>query len=194
VAAQGLFERDGYVATSMAAIATAAGVSLKTVYLVFETKSGLLRALWHLLLRGEQDTLPVGEQSWYRDVLAEPDPERQLRLNVSNSVTVRARAGAILDVIRSAAPADPDTGALWARIQTEFHDNQRAIVQSLADKDALGVGLTADAAADILWTLNHPNLYALLVRDRGWSPERYERWLGDILCTQLLRDGRRKRR
>ncbi len=194
VAAQALFEHDGYVATSMAAIATAAGVSLKTVYLVFETKSGLLRALWHRLLRGEQDRLPVGEQSWYRAVLEEPDPERQLRLNVSNSLAVRARAGAILEVIRSAALADPDIGALWARIQTEFHENQRAIVQSIADKEALAPGLTVDAAADILSTLNHPNLYALLVRDRGWSPERYEQWLGDVLCTQLLRDGRRMRR
>ena len=56
-AAQRLFERDGYAATSMAAIASAAGVSLKTVYLVFETKPGLLRALWHLLLRGRQDNV-----------------------------------------------------------------------------------------------------------------------------------------
>ena len=65
-AAQELFERDGYTAASMRAIAEAAGVSLKTLYLVFDTKSGLLRALWHRLLRGEQDTVAVGEQPWYR--------------------------------------------------------------------------------------------------------------------------------
>src|SRR5437764_4989027 len=140
--AKELFERDGYAATSMAAIASAAGVSLKTVYLVFETKSGLLRALWHLLLRGEQDGVQVGEQPWYREVLQEPDPERQLRLNMRNSRVVKERAGAILEVIRSAAPADPDIGSLWARIQTEFHENQRAIVKSIADKGALAAGLS----------------------------------------------------
>src|SRR4051794_23682077 len=102
-AAQELFERDGYVATSIAAIASTAGVSLKTVYLVFETKSGLLRAVWHLLLRGEQDSVPVGEQGWYRSVLEEPDPARQLRLNMRNSRTVKVRAGAMLEVIRNAA-------------------------------------------------------------------------------------------
>src|SRR3990170_5355497 len=85
-AAQELFERDGYAGTSMAAIASAAGVSLKTVYLAFETKSGLLRALWHLLLRGDRDSVPVGEQSWFREVLEEPDPERKLRLNMRNSM------------------------------------------------------------------------------------------------------------
>jgi AcrR family transcriptional regulator len=192
--AQGLFEREGYAATSMAAIATAAGVSLKTVYLAFETKSGLLRALWHLLLRGEQDSIPVGEQPWYRAVLDEPDPERQLRLNMRNSLIVKTGAGGMLEVIRSAASADPEIGALWARIQTEFHDNQRAIVQSIADKRALAASLDVAAATDILWALNHPNLYALLAGERGWSPERYERWLGDLLCSQLLSDEARENR
>jgi AcrR family transcriptional regulator len=186
-AAQELFERDGYAATSMAAIAAGAGVSLKTVYLAFETKSGLLRALWHLLLRGEHDRVPVGDQRWYRAVLEERDPERQLRLNVRNSRIVKVRAGAMLEVIRNAASADPDIGELWARIQTEFHDNQRAIVQSLADKGALAAGLGVAGAADILWALNHPNLYTLLTHERGWSPARYEQWLGDLLCSQLLR-------
>jgi AcrR family transcriptional regulator len=191
--AQKLFERDGYAATSMAAIAAAAGVSLKTVYLAFETKSGLLRALWHLLLRGEQDNIPVGEQPWYRRVLDEPDPECQLRLNMRNSLMVKTRAGAMLEVIRTASSADPDICALWARIQTEFYDNQHAIVRSIADKGALAEGLDVATATDILWALNHPSLYALLARERGWSPERYEQWLGDLLDVQLLSDSARKR-
>ena len=90
-AAQALFERGGYAATSMAVIAARADVSLKTVYLGFETKSGLLRAVWHRVLRGDRDDVPVGEQAWYRQVLDEPDPERQLRLNAHNS---RAGEGA----------------------------------------------------------------------------------------------------
>jgi AcrR family transcriptional regulator len=185
--AKELFERDGYAATSIAAIASAAGVSLKTVYLVFETKSGLLRALWHLGLRGEQDTISVGEQPWYREVLDEPDPERQLRLNARNSLIVKTRAGAILEVIRDAASSDPEIAALWARIQTEFHDNQHAIVQSIADKHALAPGLDVASATDVMWALNHPSLYSLLAGERDWSAERYERWLADLFCAQLLR-------
>jgi AcrR family transcriptional regulator len=192
-AAQELFERRGYAATSMAAIASAAGVSLKTVYLAVDTKSGLLRALWHLLLRGDQDSAPVAAQAWYRAVVEEPDPERQLRLNMRNSLIVKTRAGAILEVIRSAAPADPEIGALWAQIQTEFHANQRAIVQSIADKQALAANLDVASATDILWALNHPNLYALLAGERGWPPERYEQWLGDLVCAEILRDGTSRR-
>ena len=74
-AALRLFERQGYSATSMAAVAAEAGVALKTVYLAFETKRGVLIALWHLLLRGDEAPVPVGERPWYREVIDEPDPE-----------------------------------------------------------------------------------------------------------------------
>src|ERR671932_391297 len=90
-AAQRLFERQGYAATTMAAIAAEARVALKTVYVAFETKSGVLRALWNMLLRGERDELPVAQQEWYLTVLDERDAERQLRLNARNSREVKLR-------------------------------------------------------------------------------------------------------
>lgn len=105
-AAQRLFERHGYPATSMAAIAAEAGVALKTVYTAFETKRGVLLALWHLLLRGDEDAVPVGERAWFRQVLEEASPERQLRLNARNSRAVKERAAGLLEVLRTAAPTD----------------------------------------------------------------------------------------
>jgi AcrR family transcriptional regulator len=186
-AAQRLFEQRGYAATSVAAIAAEADVALKTVYVTFETKSGVLRALWNLLLRGDQGDTPVAEQPWYLEVIEERDAERQLRLNARNSRLVKLRVGALLEVIRNAAPTDPDIGALWDRIQSEFHANQRAIVESLEEKKALRPGLSVDRAADILWTLNHPNQWQLLVRERGWTPEEYEQWCGDVAGADDLR-------
>jgi AcrR family transcriptional regulator len=186
-AAQRLFEQQGYAATTIAAIAAEAGVALKTVYLAFETKSGVLRALWNLLLRGDQGEVPVAERSWYREVLAEPDPQRQLRLNARNSRAVKTRIAGMLKVIRDAAPVDRDIEALWQRIQTEFHANQRVIVERLAERKALRRGLGVDRATDILWTLNHPDVWQLLVAERGWTPEQYEQWFGDTACAQLLR-------
>jgi AcrR family transcriptional regulator len=185
-AAQRLFERDGYGPTTMAAIAAEAGVALKTVYIAFETKSGLLRALWHLRLRGDEGDAPVAERQWFRDVLDEPDPERQLRLTARNSRAVKLRAANLMRVMRDAAGADPDIAALWQRIQEDFHANQRSIVDALDAKGALAPGLDAGRAADILWTLNHPDVWHLLVRERGWSPDDYERWFGDTVCAQLL--------
>ena len=144
-AAQRLFEQQGYAATTMAAIAAEARVALKTVYVAFETKSGLLRALWHLLLRGDEGDAPMGQRQWYRELLAEPDPERQLRLMARNSRLVKLRVAALMEVIRSAAPTDPDIAALWARIQSDFHAIQRPVVAALAEKDALRPASTSTA-------------------------------------------------
>ena len=185
-AAQRLFERQGYAATTMAAIAAEAGVALKTVYVAFETKSGLLRALWHLLLRGDEEDAPVADRRWYHDVLEEPDPDRLVRLTASNSRAVKERAGALMGVIRSAASTDADIAQLWARIQADFHDNQRGIVEALHARRALRPGLGVARAADVLWTLNHPDLWLLLVGERGWTPAQWERWFADVVRSQLL--------
>jgi AcrR family transcriptional regulator len=185
-AAQRLFERQGYGATTMAAIAAEAGVALKTVYLAFETKAGVLREVWNTRLRGDDDQRPVEEQAWYREVMEETDPDRRLLLNARNSAAGKRRAGAIAEAIREAAPTDADIGALWERIQGEYHANQRSIVARLAERGELRPGLDLDRAADILWAINHPNTWQLLVAERGWSPEEYERWTGEAARTQLL--------
>ena len=186
-AAQRLFEANGYPATTMAEIAKEAGVALKTVYLAFQTKSGLLRTLWNLLLRGDETDRPIAERDWYRAVLEEQDPERQLRLNARNSTAGKQRISAILEVIRTAAAVDPEVSTLWRRIQSDYRANQGAIVERLRERGHLKPRLDPQRATDILWTINHPNTWQLLVVDRRWTPAQYERWTGDLACQELLR-------
>jgi AcrR family transcriptional regulator len=185
-AAQRLFEQQGYAATTIAAIAAEAEVASKTVYLAFETKAGVLRALWNTQLRGDLQDIPIPEREWYRETVEEPDPERQLLLNARNSRAVKTRIGSVAEVIRTAAPAEPELAALWDRMQAEFHAAQGAIVESLAEKKALRRGLDVERATDILWALNHPDVWQLLVRERGWTPEEWERWFADSSRSQLL--------
>jgi AcrR family transcriptional regulator len=192
-AAQRLFERDGYAATSVPAIAAEAGVALKTVYVVFETKANLLNVLWDARLAEGEEAIPVLEREWYRRLLAEPDPESKLRILATQAREVKSRSGALLEVIRNASTADTEIAALWSRIQTKLLDVQRSVIEQLAEKDALADGLDVATATDILWTLNHPTVWHLLVRERGWSAEHYERWLGDAFCSQLLRAGNDER-
>jgi AcrR family transcriptional regulator len=186
-AAERLFVEDGYVATSMSAIAKEAGVALKTIYLAFETKGGLLRALWHRRLRGGREYVPVAEQEWFLEVLREPDPAKVLRLNARNSRIVKTRIAPLGEVLFRAAPADPDVDALSERIWSEFYENQREVVKVLQRRKGLKKGLGVKRATDMLWTLNHPQTYILLVYERGWSADQYERWLADITISELLR-------
>ena len=101
-------------ATTMAAIAAEAGVALKTVYLVFDTKSGVLRAVWNGLLRGEDEDRPVAEQPWYRRGARRGRP-RSSRLALERAELGRRASnasGPSSQAIRSAATADPEIGKL----------------------------------------------------------------------------------
>jgi hypothetical protein len=89
-------------------------------------------------------------------------------------------------VIRGAAPTEPDIAALWTRIQSDFYEIQRPIVEALHAKKALRRGLDVTRGTDLLWTLNHPDVWQLLVGERGWTPEEYEQWFADTSCSQLL--------
>lgn len=185
-AAQRLFERDGYAASSVPAIAAEAGVALKTVYVVFETKANLLSALWEARLGADEQAIPLFQREWYRNLRAESDPERKLRLLAVQSRQVKTRSGALLEVIRNAASVDVEIASLWSGIEAKLLDVQRSVVEQLAKARTLSPGLDVAAATDILWTLNHPTVWYLLVRERGWTAENYERWLGDSFCSQLL--------
>jgi AcrR family transcriptional regulator len=185
-AAQRAFERDGYRATTMEAIALDAGVSLKTVYVAFATKSNLLRAVWDLVLKGDADDTPVAERPWYLEVVEERDPERQLRLNARNARVVKERIAAMLAAIRDASSIDPDARELWALIQSDFYANQRVIVEAVHHNGGLAAGLDVTRATDILWTLNHPDVWLLLVDERGWTAEQFEDWFADTTCQLLL--------
>ena len=185
-AAQRLFIAYGYVGTTLADIAREAGVAVPTVKLIYRTKRGVLMAVWDRAVKGGDDPAPVADQPWFKELIASPDARDHLRLQAAASRHVKPRIGPLVEVIRSAAPSDPEIAALWRQMQTEFYDNQRATVRALRAKGRLRSGLDESDATDLLWTLNHPAVYQLLVVERGWSPERYERWLADTLIEQLL--------
>ncbi len=187
--ARDLFIEHGYPATTMEAVAKRADVSLKTVYNAYRNKAGLLRAVWDLSLKGDLDDAPIAERSWYTELLSEPDPHRKLAMTAESSRIVKTRIGPVLRVIREAAPIDDDLAALWELIQTDFLANQRAIVESLADEGSLRPGLDVQRATDLLWTLNHPDVWLLLVDRRGWSPAEWESWFVKACQEQLLAGG-----
>ncbi|MCE7010406.1 TetR/AcrR family transcriptional regulator [Kibdelosporangium philippinense] len=183
--ARRLFREQGYAATSVPVVAREAGVSTKTVYLSFPTKRQLLLSVWDLALHGDDEQIPVADRDWFREMIDEPDPSRQLYLYCCTAHT-KVRFADVLEVIRGAAAADPEIAELWQKMQAEFYDNQRRIVVALDEKGGLRPGLSVDDANDLLWTLNHPTVFHMLVAERGWSPEKYRDWLYATLRQQLL--------
>lgn len=185
-AAEELFARDGYAAIAMPAIAHRAGVALKTVYLAFGTKAGVLHGLWDVRLGADDQPIPVTERPWYRQLLQADDPHQLIRAAARQSRETKDRAGDLMRIIRQAAVTEPALAGLWDRIETEFRAVLGGLAGRLAALRSLAPGIDVTRATDLLWTLNHPDTWYLLVRQCGWTADAYEQWVGDTLSAQLL--------
>jgi AcrR family transcriptional regulator len=185
-AARTLFLERGYGATTIEAISDLSDVPPATVYRLFSSKRGILKALLDVSIVGDDEDVPVAERPHVRTLLEEPEPERQLAGLVGIIAEVNARTAPIYRILVSAAGSDQDAAALLDELTRQRQEGQRLIARSLARAGALRPKLRERDAADIIHALMSPEVYRLLVGDRGWEPERYERWLTAILVDQLL--------
>jgi AcrR family transcriptional regulator len=185
-AAQTLFLERGYGATTIEAISALADVPPATVYRLFSSKRGILKALLDVSIVGDHDNVPMAERPHVRSLLAEADASSQLAGFVANAARVNSRTAPIYRILVSAAASDRDAAALLEDLTQQRQKGQGLIARSLARAGALRPKLRERDAADIIHALMSPEMYQLLVVDRGWSPEKHERWLTALLIDQLL--------
>lgn len=185
-AARDLFLTRGYVATTMPAIAAAAGVALDTVYAAVGPKPVLFRHLIELAISGEDWPVPAEERDYVRAIQVEPDPRRKLARYAQAVRAIQPRLAPLFRVLREAARSEPELAALWTEIAQRRARNMRLFVADVAAAGGLRTGVTVDEAADFVWATNAPEFYLLLVEERGWDPARFERWLTELWSRMLL--------
>lgn len=183
-AALELFTDRGYAATPMTAIAKRAGVALDTVYAAVGRKAELARLLIETAISGGSQAIPAEQRDYVQAIRAASDAETKIAIYALAMRGIAGRLAPVLSIIEQAAPAEPELAALWRQISERRAANMRRFVADLAAVAELRVD--PDDAADIVWATNAPELYQLLVSQRGWSPERYERFLADSWCRLLL--------
>jgi AcrR family transcriptional regulator len=183
-AALDLFTARGYVATPMTAIAERAGVAVDTVYAAVGRKAALARLLIETAISGGSQAVPAEERDYVQAIRAAEDAETKIAIYASAMRGIASRLAPVLSIIQQATPAEPELAALWHQIAERRAANMRRFVAELAAAAPLRLDL--DDAADIVWATNAPELYQLLVSQRGWSPERYERFLADTWRRLLL--------
>jgi AcrR family transcriptional regulator len=183
-AASARFAADGYAATSVAAVAADAGVSPEMVYKAFGAKPGLVRALMLQALAGE-GPVPAEERS---DALTDApfDPRDVIAGWARLTVEVSPRAAPVALLVREAAASD----AAAARLRAEL--DQRRLERMRHNADAIRAhlrpGLGVEAAGDVLFAFSAPELYELLVMQRGWALPAYAEFVRRGLVAQLLAD------
>jgi len=136
------------------------------------------------VLGGDDQPIPVTERPWYRELLEGDDPVALVRAAARQSRLTKERAGDLMVIIRQAAATEPVLAELWEKIETEFREVLGGCAGRLDELGALAVDRVR--ATDLLWTLNHPDTWYLLVRRCGWTADQYEQWVGDTLAAQLL--------
>jgi AcrR family transcriptional regulator len=185
-AALRLFVARGYVATSVDAIAEAAGVSRATVFGVFGSKAALLKAAYDVALVGDDEPVALPDRPASRAVRSEPDAGPMLDGYAAILRDVHGRLAPIYEAVRGAASADPEVRAVWERIGEERRIGAEHVVADVIARGAMRPDLDPVAAADVTWVLNDPGIYHLLVHRRGWPPDRFEAWLAGALRRELL--------
>jgi AcrR family transcriptional regulator len=183
-AAHGLFLERGYGATTIDAIAEAAGVSVPTVYVRFENKRFLLQALLDRTIAGDDDPVPMLERAWMQDTLAQPDATELLHRIVHESRQIHERTVGLVIAVRAAAGTEPDLQGLWDTLREQRHAVCEAIARSLRRRGR-DAGLTFRRATDVLYAALSPDAYQLLVVERGWTPREWEQWTTTLLVDQL---------
>jgi AcrR family transcriptional regulator len=185
-AARALFTERGYATTTIEAISNRSDTPQATVYRIFGSKLGILKAVLDVSIAGDDEAVALLERPTVRGLLAEREPERQIAGFAGFVRAVMSRAGTVHGILTDAARSDPDAASLLADVARQRHEGQRRLARSLARAGALRPGVKEREAADIIHALASPEVHALLVVECGWSDDRYEGWLRSILTAQLL--------
>jgi AcrR family transcriptional regulator len=187
-----LFVEHGYAASTVDQIAAAAGVARPTVFAAIGTKREIIKQLRDMALAGDEEPVPVPQRESFQRVWSERDPRQLLALYAENMRGMHGRAADLEAVIEGAADSDAEMRELFQTAQAQRRHGCGLVAAALLEVGTLRPELDQRMAGDVLFALASPEVYRMLVRRCGWTPERYESWLRDTLVLQLLASERPK--
>lgn len=182
-----LFSEHGYLGTTIAQIAAAAGVSTQSVYNMAGGKADLLKAAYDMAVAGDDEPVPIAQRPLIQAMIAAPDPRQALALYARLGREIAQRSHRLVAVVLAqAATGDAALTEFAAQIEAQRTAGTAATARHLASRFGLRAELSEQAAADILWTLTAPDIVERLVIRRNWPWDVYERWLADAMASSLL--------
>src|SRR5437016_4120192 len=178
-----LLQSEGYAGMTIEAIAQRAEVSAQSVYAIFKSKTGILTALL------DQSAFGSDYEDAVLRALSASDPETRLRLAAPIARQIHDAQSATFDLLRGAGVVAPELAKLERQREGLRYERQERMIISLRDAGRLRPELDYATARDIFWMLTGRDVYRMLVRERGWSSQKYQDWLADTLVRSLLTPG-----
>lgn len=186
LAAQALFERDGFRSTTIATVAERAGVSAESIYKGFGTKAALAKAVFDFVIAGDDAPVPIAQRAETDAIRAEPDAARKIVLYTRGFAARQHRSARVQILIRDGRHTDATLGAVWEALLAERLTGMTMLGQHLVQSGQLSDRIELVEVRDVLWTYTAVELYELLVLNRGWSVDRYAEWLAQALIGALI--------
>jgi AcrR family transcriptional regulator len=177
--ARGLFLSQGYAGTTVADVARGAGVAVDTIYATIGKKPALLRQVLETSLSGTDEVVPAAQREYVARVRAATSARSKIAAYVDGLVDVLARLAPVYLALRDAGASDTESAESWREIADRRARNMRDFAADLRSTGELRDDLTDDDVADIVWSMNGPEYWVLLVGDRGWSQRRFADHLVD---------------
>lgn len=178
VAARDLLVRQGYGKTTIVQIAEAAGVAVETVYGAFRNKATLLRHVWYVDFRGDEDDIPLYDRDEMQAILAEGDLATRVRRHAVFVTATNRRMSGLVDMLTGAAASEPAAAAMLAEWAARRIDVATRYARAAADTGQLAV--SEDHCRDVLFATMDGALWQRLVVERGWTDAQYADWLGRL--------------
>ncbi len=172
-AARSLILENGYASTTVTQIAAHAGVNVDTLYATVGRKPDLMRSVVETAISGADRAVPAEERDYVLAILAAESAEEKLRLYADAAAKMGPRTAPVFEALRTAALTDRSCAALYTEITERRAANMRRFAADLRSTGSLREDVSDDQVADIVWSMNSAEYYLLLVRDRGWSSERF---------------------
>jgi AcrR family transcriptional regulator len=184
-AAKDLFERDGFRQTTIAAVATRAGVSAESIYKGFGSKAALAKAVFDYVIAGDVEQVPVWQRPEAQAVRAEPDARRKIAMYVSGLALRVERSAKVQMLIRDGRHVDDSLDPVWQKLRDEGLTGMTMLGRHLLDTGQLRADIDLDEVRDVLWNYIAVDHYERLVLDRGWPVRRYAAWLTRAITAAL---------
>lgn len=191
-AAEAAFLERGYLATTVTDIADAAAVNVDTLYSAVGRKAQILRELVEAAISGEDHAVPAEQRPYVRAIRGATTAQSKIAVYAEAVADMGPRTAPLFLVLHQAGMRDETCRALYAEISGRRAANMLLFAADLRATGSVRHELSDAEVADIVWSLNSPEYFALLVGERGWSTERFATYLRDAWCRILLAEPDRR--
>lgn len=178
--AKNLFLSKGIDPVTIEKLAEVAKVSAPTIYSLFQSKRGILRALMDEALPTDQRLALVEESRLQKS------PKRRLEVTAKITRQMYDAEKALMDIFRGASALDPELRELEKEREQRRYDRQEMTIVAMAEEKSFAKGLSSSKARDILWAFTGRDMYRMFVIEREWTSEKYEKWLAQLLIKTLV--------